>query len=150
MKHINFERVIATDIPKLAELEQDCFSVSWSEKMLMAECESGDCLFIKAIIDSFIVGYVLYKHSAYEADLLRIAVVKKLQKQGIAKAIMQNSLKNEEIKFKDIFLEVRESNIAARKLYESCNFQGIAIRKNYYEKPVEDAVIYKLERKNGE
>jgi ribosomal-protein-alanine N-acetyltransferase len=38
-------------------------------------------------------------------------------------------------------LEVRESNLPARRLYESCGFADVGVRKNYYEKPREDAVL---------
>ena len=39
------------------------------------------------------------------------------------------------------FLEVRESNTATRHLYEKNGFEAIGVRKRYYAKPVEDAII---------
>jgi ribosomal-protein-alanine N-acetyltransferase len=43
-----------------------------------------------------------------------------------------------------VTLEVRESNISARKLYEKLKFKKVGIRKNFYEQPKEDGVIYTL------
>ena len=42
-----------------------------------------------------------------------------------------------------VFLEVRRSNVSARRLYESCGFSAIGERRNYYKLPTEDAILYK-------
>ena len=46
---------------------------------------------------------------------------------------------------KSLFLEVRENNTAARKLYEKTGFVEVGMRKNYYSNPTENAVLYKME-----
>ena len=43
-----------------------------------------------------------------------------------------------------VFLEVRESNLAARRLYEKCAFLESGRRKDYYRNPKEDSVNYRL------
>ena len=43
-----------------------------------------------------------------------------------------------------LFLEVRESNAAARALYENCGFVAVGRRQHYYQEPWEDAVMYRL------
>jgi ribosomal-protein-alanine N-acetyltransferase len=46
---------------------------------------------------------------------------------------------------KTVFLEVRESNGAAKALYEAAGFSVLAIRKGYYAMPKEDAIVMRLE-----
>ena len=42
---------------------------------------------------------------------------------------------------KHVYLEVRKGNLAAQKLYEHCGFLCVGMRKNFYQKPVEDALV---------
>ena len=54
-------------------------------------------------------------------------------------------LHNKVKEVKSLFLEVRENNTAARKLYEKTGFVEVGMRKNYYSNPTENAVLYKME-----
>lgn len=68
------------------------------------------------------------------------------RKLGIGKAILNHVLKlTREQGIKNWYLEVRESNIAAKALYKSVGFSSVGIRKKYYATPVEDAVLMNLE-----
>ena len=49
-----------------------------------------------------------------------------------------------ECKIENILLEVRESNTAARSLYDSLGFRPVGVRKNYYKNPVENAILMDL------
>lgn len=80
-------------------------------------------------------GYCCYQNILDEAELLRIAVLPAKRKQGIAKALMEFSLSSLHLCGVDkIFLEVREDNIPAIKLYRNMGFCDISLRKDYYGK----------------
>lgn len=83
------------------------------------------------------VAFVQYHGDHIESEIINLAVDPKYQGQGIAKELLQDIL-NEA---KTWLLEVRESNIKAKALYESLGFEVIAQRKQYYQNPREDALI---------
>ena len=75
-------------------------------------------------------------------EILAIATIKEYRNKGVAQGLL------DKIKTKDIFLEVRESNQVAINFYKKNKFKEISIRKNYYSKPNENAIIMKLEVNN--
>ena len=86
------------------------------------------------------VGYCCVQSVLDEAELLRIAVRREWRGAGIGRALLQDmkrTLTAEHIA--KLFLEVRETNLAARRLYQTEGFEEIAVRKKYYG--TEDAVI---------
>ena len=80
----------------------------------------------------------------YEATIERIAVDKKLRCHGIATALINCFLQN--VDFSIAFLEVRSKNESAINLYKKFNFTQIAVRKNYYNNPNDNAVIMMLRK----
>ena len=87
-------------------------------------------------------GYLLAYTAADEAEIARIAVVKELQRQGVARALLselESICGSEEMK--KILLDVRCGNSAARALYEAAGFKEDGIRQRFYENPVEDAIL---------
>jgi ribosomal-protein-alanine N-acetyltransferase len=75
-----------------------------------------------------------------EWEVLNMAVAPDRRRRGVAKALLERFLKKVS---GAVFLEVRESNGVARKLYKSLGFQELAIRKGYNETPPEAAVVMK-------
>ncbi len=92
-----------------------------------------------------IIGFLIAHNIAGDCELENIAVSSDHRQRGIGQqlvsalfcAIRSNATKS-------IFLEVRESNSAARKLYERCGFHQYGSRKSYYSNPSEDAVLYRF------
>ena len=92
--------------------------------------------------DGSLVGYIGMKAVLDEADITNVAVDPDRRRQGIGKMLLRGLLaKAGELGIRRIFLEVRVSNTAARALYEQAGFRTVDVRKNYYEKPKEDAYI---------
>lgn len=123
-------------------LQKQCFSVPWSldsiQKMFVTEryynliAKQGEVL----------VGYIGMKTVLDEADITNVAVHPAWRRQKIGKKLLQSLLRKAvQQRICQIFLEVRESNIAAQKLYAQAGFINVDKRKNYYEKPKEDAYI---------
>ena len=91
-----------------------------------------------------IAGFLVARHLAPEWELENIVVSPSSQRRGIGKALLRTLL----LRARDadngaVFLEVRESNAAARGLYESAGFRQAGKRKCYYLNPLEDAVLYR-------
>jgi ribosomal-protein-alanine N-acetyltransferase len=76
-----------------------------------------------------------------EREILFVAVDPAFRRRGIAKRLLQNELDGSRGTW---FLEVRESNLAAIRLYESLGFQGAGRRENYYPDPPEPAIVMRF------
>ena len=83
------------------------------------------------------VGFLAIQDLAGELEITNIAVKKDFQGQGVASRLLENLQHRQE----PIFLEVRDSNLAARALYQKNGFHEIGRRKHYYHNPIEDAVL---------
>ena len=76
-----------------------------------------------------------------EADITSVAVSPEYRRRGYALMLMEYFEKLLPEDTESIFLEVRQSNVAAITLYERCGFERVGIRKNFYRAPVEDAIV---------
>ena len=132
------------------ELEKKCFSVPWSEESIRAMFSEKGYWNLTARDDGSLVGYIGMKAVLDEADITNVAVDPDRRRQGIGKMLLRELLaKAGELGIRRIFLEVRVSNTAARALYEQAGFRTVDARKNYYEKPKEDAYIMVWESGEG-
>jgi ribosomal-protein-alanine N-acetyltransferase len=81
-----------------------------------------------------------------EAEVADLAVAPAARRRGIGRALIDRLLSDLEREgVLAVFLEVRESNRAARALYESRAFHGVGRRRGYYRFPLEDALLLKRE-----
>ena len=92
-----------------------------------------------------LLGFLVARHLAPEWELENIVVAPTVRRTGLGKRLLDALLTQaRETNSDAVFLEVRESNIAARSLYEKIGFQLTGRRKSYYTNPQEDAVLYRL------
>ncbi len=134
-----------SDSAALAAVERLCFaSDPWSAKMFSEILEKEGCR-IFCICDmqlSKILAYAVMYSCLDEADLANIATVPTERKRGLGGFLLDKTLKiSRAAGILRTFLEVRESNGAARHLYLSRGFKEIGKRRNYYRDPKEDAII---------
>lgn len=130
------------DLERVAEIEKSIFSMPWSAKGFADSMEQDCTLFLTAVWDGEIAGYCGMFQSFDEADITNVAVAEKSRGRGIAQAMLKELMKKgKERGIAAYTLEVRVGNAAARRLYEKLGFETAGIRRNFYEKPVEDAVI---------
>ncbi|MEE3378515.1 MAG: ribosomal protein S18-alanine N-acetyltransferase, partial [Lachnospiraceae bacterium] len=95
-----------------------------------------------------LLGYAGLLMVPYEADILNITVRPEARRQGIATQLLGKIGELSEPRgVTVIHLEVRESNTPARTLYEKLGFTVDGIRKNYYERPRENAVLMTLDKR---
>ncbi|MBR2875579.1 MAG: ribosomal protein S18-alanine N-acetyltransferase [Clostridia bacterium] len=140
---IKIEKMNETHLEDIAFLEKKCFSVPWSEKMLEAELEKENARFYVAITKNEVSGYIGANNVLGEVYVNNIAVFYNYRRFGIGEALLSHliSVACEE-NCSMVTLEVRVSNDAARGLYEKLGFENVGMRKNFYDKPNEDAIIY--------
>ena len=130
-------------IDAITAIEALCFSSPWSADSFRYSLSSRDtqsCF--TALNNGEVVGYIFLFHLFEEGELLNIATRPDMRKRGIAQMLIDRM--HEVMREKNverITLEVRESNVAAKSLYEKNGFSPIAIRKNYYTRPLEDGIV---------
>lgn len=132
------------DVAQVAEIEKQIFSVPWSEKSFQDACCEKNNIYVVACIEEtgVIAGYGGMWTVFGEGNITNMAVASEYRGKGYGKMIMQYLEKCGREKEIDIFfLEVRESNTIARKMYEALGYKNIGTRKRFYERPVEDAII---------
>ena len=137
---MNITEMQEKHLPALAELEKQCFHAPWSEKMLREELGGG--IFLVAEQDGKVQGYVGCQTVLDEGYITNVAVSPDFRRRGAARLLIAELIaraKEKGLAF--VTLEVRESNLAARRLYEKNGFEIVGKRKNYYEKPAEDAIL---------
>lgn len=89
-----------------------------------------------------LAGYLIADRIADESELLRIAVPADRRELGCGETLIRYYHAENDKMCIRYLLEVRESNIPARKLYEKCGYNSMGVRKNYYDAPVENALLY--------
>ena len=130
-------------IEQIFNLEKEIFKSSAFSKSYLNTLIKGDNSFIYIyLIDDKVCGYLIILDSIDVYEILAIATVEEYRNKGIAQELLAK------IRIKNIFLEVRESNQTAINFYKKNKFKEISIRKNYYSKPTENAIIMKLEVNN--
>lgn len=131
------------DIPSIMILEKELFSTAWEEEMFIEEIEKQYAYVLE--IKNKIIGYICGWKFIDEFNITNIAIAKDFQRKGFAKDLVQFIMSKllDEKCFK-FFLEVRESNDVAKKLYEKMGFSMIGSRKKYYHSPDENAMVLSL------
>ena len=139
------------DIDQVLAIEQASFSMPWSRNLFLSEFRSPRVSsLLVALADApvrTVAGYIVCWLVADEIHILNLAVERAFRRQGIARKLVLAALKRGHGKgAKRAFLEVRASNAAAQKLYSQLGFTGISMRRDYYDEPIEDAVVMTLEQ----
>ena len=140
-------KLTTKEIPAVAALDRQLFSKeSWSEAAFAASLADPSRTFWVAMEGETLLGFCGLSQSFEQGDILNIGVCPAQRGKGIGSLLLQEAINAfKEQGGKELFLEVRASNAAAKALYEKFGFQRIGVRKNYYQQPAEDGLIYKLE-----
>ena len=130
------------DVEAVHAVSKECFSVPWSLEALKNEVCNSVANYQVAEMNGKIIGYGGLWCVLDEGEITNIAVNREYRGQGVGKtilsALIQVALQKNLVM---IHLEVSSGNLAAQNLYRSLGFKQIAIRKAYYQKPTEDAII---------
>ena len=130
-------------IDDVLAIERVSFSDPWSREMFRSELEVGGGTYARvAERGSVLVGYLLAVMIVDEAHLGNLAVHPSERRSGIGQSLLDDLLGTARDRGVDrLTLEVRDSNQIARKFYYRNKFIDVAMRKNYYRNPVEDAIV---------
>lgn len=131
---------------QVAQLETVCFQDPWSLRAITSEVTNPLSLWLVALDEERVVGYIGSQSVMGEADMMNLAVDPVCRRGGIGEALvceLEKCLSAEDVT--SITLEVRVSNEHAIRLYEKLGFVQVGRRPNYYFRPKEDAFIYRKE-----
>lgn len=127
---------------QVAQLEQACFSDPWSLLAVTGEITNPLSLWLVAVEDNRVLGYIGSQSVLGEADMMNLAVSENARGMGIgAKLVLALIDRLRQNGVYRLTLEVRVSNTPAIRLYEKLGFKSIGRRPNYYYHPKEDALI---------
>ena len=128
----------------IARLEEECFSHPWSRQSLAEELENPAAVFLTAIEDDgeTVLGYAGMHVVCGEGYIDNIAVFSHARRKGVGRALVEALIHWQET-HDGLFLtlEVRPSNEGAVALYRSAGFEEVGRRRNFYQDPLEDALL---------
>jgi ribosomal-protein-alanine N-acetyltransferase len=133
-------------VAQVAALEKLCFSDPWSDKSVASELTNKLSLWLVAVENDTVVGYVGSQTVMGETDMMNVAVHPDFRKRGVATALIVGLV--EELRKQGshcLTLEVRASNAPAISVYSALEFREVGRRRNYYRNPREDALILRKE-----
>ncbi len=139
---MTIEKLAIKHVEQIEKIERQCFSNPWSYLSIQSEIDNENSVFIVALDNETVTAYAGMHVTYGEYYINNIAVKPEYRKKGIATRLLEILIDIvSECKGEFITLEVRKSNESAIKLYEKMSFKVEGTRKNYYEKPTEDALI---------
>jgi [ribosomal protein S18]-alanine N-acetyltransferase len=134
-------RAAERDLPALDGIERESFADHWAAKSFL------DYSCVVAEIGEDIAGFLVSREifagsrdAPPEREILNLAVATRFRRRGIAGLLLGHELSRRAI----FYLEVRESNTAARALYGKFGFREINRRTGYYRHPPETAIVMKM------
>ena len=129
---------------EILALLSDVYGLSpWNLEQIEADMKQANTEYFYLYEAQALIGFLAIQDLAGELEITQLAVKKAYQGQGLANQLMEFLADRPE----RIFLEVRASNQVARALYEKHGFLPVGQRKNYYQNPVEDAILMAREGK---
>lgn len=131
------------DLEAVVAIEAASFSNPWSVRSFRALLgRSNTFIPVAESEEEGILGYAVFWWAAVQGELANLAVREEHRGRGIGSALLTRVQDHaRSVGVESLFLEVRISNQAARHLYSNRGFREVAVRRDYYRKPREDALI---------
>ncbi len=138
-----YRRMTPEDVPVISRLEEETFSMPWSPPSFREMISKEDARYYVAEKDGKILGGCGVLMIAGEGNITNVVIAPEARNQGIGTAMLRHLMAEGDREGLTAYtLEVRVSNVAAIHVYEKLGFESAGIRPGFYEKPVEDAIIY--------
>ena len=132
------------DVAAVAALEAENFSRPWSYDAFYKTLSDENYIVIIAKDTDALLGYCVLLCTGEEADITNVCTALAARGKGVATEMLAALMEAGKSRgVTEFFLEVREGNTPARRLYTKLGFEEIGLRKNYYEEPREHAVLMK-------
>lgn len=137
------------DLEAVCKIEALSFPTPWPRSLFIEELENPLSHLYTARVKEddrdVVVGYIIFWVIVDEAHILNVAVHPDYRGRGIGKGLVKFVVETcRMLGLKRVFLEVRRSNIVARRLYRGFGFEVVGIRKGYYSDTKEDAIVMAL------
>lgn len=135
------------DLPQVVAIEAHSQRDPWPQQSFRAELDNhGVSQPLVAVRKNEVAGYIVPWFIADEVQIANIAVKENFRRRGLGRAMLSWVLHLALARYcRKVCLEVRRSNVAARRLYENLGFVVEGIRRNYYGREREDAILMKKE-----
>jgi len=133
------------DVPRVMQIETAAYPFPWSDG-IFRDCLRVGYVCCVAEIDDIVVGYAIMSTGAGEAHVLNLCVGEAWRNRGLGGQLLAHLMEfARSLGVVEAFLEVRPSNTAAIRLYQSQGFSQIGVRRGYYQAVGgrEDAVVLK-------
>jgi len=132
------------DVPAILAIEQQAPTAAhWTTEQYNKLVEGG--VVLVADEAGKLCGFICAQAGAGEWEVENVVVAAEFLRRGIANELVRELIKSAESEATSaILLEVRESNVPARRLYEKQGFREVGRRRAYYRDPAEDAILYAL------
>ncbi len=136
-----------SDLPAILRIERQVFSDPWSPDSFAPEFDDEYSWFRVVEVGGAVAGYIVARIVAEQGEIANIAVDQAHRGTGLGGTLLDAAIAACDAGLCEaVWLEVRVSNVAARRLYERHGFVQIGRRRGYYRSPVEDALVLRLTR----
>jgi [ribosomal protein S18]-alanine N-acetyltransferase len=143
---LRYESLTEPMLGRMMIIEHEAYPEPWTVGMFRDEIRSERSHFYVAFLGDVLVGYSGFWLILDEAHITSVTVAKEYRGRGFGRQQLEHLIDvGEEFGVGTYTLEVRESNLPARRLYESMDFRAVGVRKGYYAKTQEDAIIMSLD-----
>ena len=144
---IQIRAMTEADLPAVVVVERGAYQFPWSEGIFR------DCLrvgYVCRVVElaGQIIGHAVLSVGAGEAHILNVCVREEFRCRGVGRRLMEHLLERGRVSgMSEAFLEVRPSNTAAIRLYQSMGFRQVGLRRGYYQAVGgrEDAAVLRLQ-----
>ena len=139
---VTISAATSKDVRAIAAIERLAFTDPWSEQSFREVLSHPAVYFACARDGSGVAGYVVAWFAADEGEIANLAVDPASWGTGVGRTLLDSALDEAARRgTAAMYLEVRESNQRARRLYGSRGFAEIGRRRGYYQHPAEDAIV---------
>ncbi|MCL2555493.1 MAG: ribosomal protein S18-alanine N-acetyltransferase [Firmicutes bacterium] len=137
MEKYNIKDCVPSDVIQLYNIQE---GTNYTKKIIEDMIVNDRMIFLKAVINKKIIGYVSLEILIDEGEIHSVMVIDEYKNQGIAKELIKTAMNR--VNLKKIFLEVNENNTKAINLYKGLGFMPISKRQKYYGD--QDAIIMEI------
>lgn len=133
------------DLDEVMRIERTSFTMPWRESTFRGLMRRPSASLAVAEVAGSLAGFSVTWFAADEAELGDLAVAPAFRRRGVGGVLLDRVLAECVARgTRALYLEVRESNAAARVLYERAGFETVGRRRGYYTTPREDACVMRL------
>ena len=137
-----FRPMLEVDLDPVAAIEKASMPSPWSRELFEEELKRTAAHYFVVEAEGRVAGYMGYWEAPQEAHIINLAIAPDFRGRGLGREMIEKCVEFARKRGARLAtLEVRESNLAAQRLYERCGFKFIAIRKQYYNDNQEDAIV---------